>query len=211
MITHELLADVEAVIVDWDGTVVDSRQANFTALNDALRPYNVQVDRTWYREHAGLSIVDLLAEVVAVHGDLPITTIIAASRTQLLADIDQLRLVPVTIDLLNRARDRGIPCAVASNAIRPLVAGGISALQLGHLFAAIVTREDVRQGKPDPDPYLHAAALLRVRPRFCLAVDDAADGIAAARSAGMAVLTVRRDQLCWPDRVPAVRAQPARS
>jgi beta-phosphoglucomutase-like phosphatase (HAD superfamily) len=124
MITDNVLDDIEAVIVDWDGTVVDSQQANFTALNHALRPHGVQLDRHWYRQHAGLSIVDLLTEVAAVHGELPTTTIIAASRQQLLTNLHHLQPVPATIELLDRAQDRGLPCAVASGAIRPLVAGG---------------------------------------------------------------------------------------
>ncbi|WP_192772345.1 HAD family hydrolase [Plantactinospora soyae] len=79
---------------------------------------------------------------------------------------------------------------------------GIDALRLGHLFAAVVTRDDVANGKPAPDVYLHAAALLGVDPHRCLAVDDAADGITAAASAGLRVLTLHHQQLRWPDTLP---------
>lgn len=157
MTTETMLDHVEALIVDWDGSVVDSQQANFTALSDTLRPHGIQLDRDWYRQRAGLSIIDLLREVAAIHGDLPTTEVIAASRQQLLTGLHLLRPVPATIDLLHSAHERGLPCAVASGAVRTLVAAGIRALRLDHAFAAVVTREDVEHGKPAPDLYLRAA------------------------------------------------------
>jgi len=153
MITNELFDGIEAVIVDWDGTVVDSHDANYTALNHALRQHSVQLDRRWYHEHVGLSIVDLLNEVTAVHGDLPIARIIAASRQRLIAEIHRLEPVPATLELLDHAQNRGLPCAVASGAIAPLVTGGIRTLHLAHQFTAVVTREHVHHGKPAPDLY----------------------------------------------------------
>lgn len=199
METDDVLDSIAAVIVDWDGTVVDSQQANFTALNHALRPYRVKVDQQWYRQHVGMSITDLLTEVAAVHGELPTTKIIAASRQRLLANLHQLQPIPATIDLLDHAHDRGLPCAVASGASRTLVEGGMQALHLAHLFAAVITREDVHHGKPAPDLYLHAATTLGVQAKHCLAVDDAADGITAAREAGMRVLTLHDEELSWPE------------
>src|SRR5690349_19055523 len=112
MITNELFDGIEALIVDWDGTVVDSHEANYTALNHTLRPHGVQLDRPCYLEHAGLSIVELLAEVTAVHGDLPAARIIAASRQRLLAGLRRLEPVPATLELLDHAQNRGLPCAV---------------------------------------------------------------------------------------------------
>ncbi|MEV4709592.1 HAD family phosphatase [Actinoplanes sp. NPDC049316] len=205
MTVDDLLSDAAAVIVDWDGTVVDSQDANFTALSAVLLPYGVRLDRPWYEQHVGLSIAELLTEITAVHGDLPTRTIIGASRARLLAGLDQLRPIAATIELLDAAIDRGLPCAVASGAARVLVDEGIRALNLGHLFTATITREDVTRGKPAPDLFLRAAGVLAVNPRCCLAVDDAADGITAAHDAGMRVLTVQRGQLVATP-APAVQA-----
>jgi HAD superfamily hydrolase (TIGR01509 family) len=210
MITEDILDGVDAVIVDWDGTVAESQHVNFTALNQALHPHGVQLDRHWYRERAGLSIIDLLSEIVAVHGDLPTADVIAASRRQLLAGLHQLQPVPATVDLLERAHDRGLPCAVASGAVLPLVIGGIRVLRLGHLFTAVITGEEVPNGKPAPDLYLHAAACLGADPHRCLAIDDAVDGIAAAHAAGMRVLTLHHQHLCWPAMPSALDAGAAR-
>jgi HAD superfamily hydrolase (TIGR01509 family) len=83
-------------------------------------------------------------------------------------------------------------------------------LRLTQLFVAIVTREDVQHGKPAPDLDLRAATMLGVEPQHCLAVDDAADGITAAREAGMRVLTLDDERLTWPEPATAIRTDAER-
>jgi beta-phosphoglucomutase-like phosphatase (HAD superfamily) len=58
-------------------------------------------------------------------------------------------------------------------------------------FAAVVSGEEVADGKPDPAVYLLAAERLGADPAACVAVEDAPHGIAAARAAGMRVVAVR--------------------
>ena len=101
--------------------------------------------------------------------------------------------------LLYVARRAGLACAVASGASRALVGPGLQALGLAGEFAAVVAREDVARGKPAPDLFAEAARRLGVAPRACLAVDDAPEGVASARSAGMRVLTVIEHHLALPE------------
>jgi mannitol-1-/sugar-/sorbitol-6-phosphatase len=56
--------------------------------------------------------------------------------------------------------------------------------------AVLVTGDDVTQGKPDPEPYLRAAAELAIPAAHCVVVEDAPAGIQAAKQAGMTVLAV---------------------
>ncbi|MGW0883245.1 HAD family hydrolase [Streptomyces sp. NPDC002671] len=99
--------------------------------------------------------------------------------------------ITATLDLLEQARARRIPRAVASSAASVLVHSGIERLGLDRLLPVVATGESVTRGKPAPNVYLEAARQLCVAPSRCLAVDDAPDGIAAARSASMRLLTVR--------------------
>ena len=56
--------------------------------------------------------------------------------------------------------------------------------------AVLITADDVKRGKPDPEPYLRAAAGLNMLPERCVVIEDAPAGIAAARAAGMRVVAV---------------------
>ncbi|MEV4333624.1 HAD family phosphatase [Streptomyces sp. NPDC049597] len=179
----------QALVLDFDGTLADSRRGHEDALRAALRPYGVALDPNWYGLHIGLSIHDLLA-VLPGGRDLPHAEIIQHSRTHLLATVHSITPIPCVVELLQQARRAGLPCAVASGATRQLVTPGLDALGLKDAFAAVVAREDVTRGKPDPELFLTAARRLGVAPRRCLAVDDAPDGAASARAAGMQVLTV---------------------
>jgi len=94
------------------------------------------------------------------------------------------------IDRLDEVVAAGIPCAVATSASRFDVDRLLGRLGLRERFDAVVTAEDVRLGKPDPEVYLLAARGIGVPPRECLVFEDSVVGIQAARRAGMRVIGV---------------------
>ncbi|MFI9359160.1 HAD family hydrolase [Streptomyces lydicus] len=185
----ELLQGVDGVVVDWDGTVVDNAELRLRALQQALAPYDVDVDPQWYALNCGLPIREVIARLAGPR-TLPIEEIVPASRRLLLGGPPP-QLVDSTIDLLRRAEVLGLPRAVASAAAGVLIHPVIERLGLGELLPVVVTAEMVTRGKPAPDAYLEAARLIGRAPARCLAVDDAPDGIASALEAGMRVLAVR--------------------
>jgi HAD superfamily hydrolase (TIGR01509 family) len=187
---HPALTEgVRALVLDFDGTLADTTHSHEAALHAALASYGVDLDPDWYRQHVGLSITDLLAAHPAAER-LPHEEVVHRSRARLLELISDITAIDCVLELLHTAHRAGLPCAVASGASRHLVGPGLTALGLDHMFAAVVTREDVTRGKPAPDLFTQAAIRLGIPPGRCLAVDDAPDGIAAARRAGMHVLTV---------------------
>ena len=84
----------------------------------------------------------------------------------------------------------GIPRAVATSASRVDVERLLDPLGLLNRFDAVVTAEDVRRGKPDPEVYLLAAESIGAPPGQCLVFEDSVVGIQAARQAGMRVIGV---------------------
>jgi HAD superfamily hydrolase (TIGR01509 family) len=79
---------------------------------------------------------------------------------------------------------------LASSSNRPLIDAALAGMGLAELFEATVSSEEVARGKPAPDVYLEAARRLGVAPERCAAVEDSANGIRAARAAGMRVLAL---------------------
>jgi HAD superfamily hydrolase (TIGR01509 family) len=191
---------IDAVILDFDGTLADTAPGHEQALRAALQPHGLDLDHDWYLRHAGLSIRDLLAKLPDAR-QLPDNQIIQQSRTYLLATVGSITPVGCVVTLLRAARRAGLPCAIASGASRLLVQPGLEALGLTAEFAAVVSLEDAPRGKPAPDLYMEAARRLDVPPGRCLAVDDAPDGVTAALAAGMHVLTLADGQLVPADEV----------
>ncbi|MGV9383616.1 HAD family hydrolase [Nonomuraea sp. NPDC003707] len=199
---------IEALILDFDGTLADTTPSHEQALRAALQPHGHDLDHNWYRRHVGLSIHDLLAALPGGRS-LPYDEIIRASRAHLLATVHHTTAIACVVSLLHAARRAGLRCAVASGASRVLVHPGLDAVGLRHEFAAVVAREDVTHGKPAPDLYLAAAQRLDVPPGHCLAVDDAPDGVASARAAGIQhVITVADGHLAPADEDTTPRRAP---
>jgi HAD superfamily hydrolase (TIGR01509 family) len=80
--------------------------------------------------------------------------------------------------------------ALASSSNRPLIDLVLERAGLASFFEATVSSEEVERGKPAPDVFLEAARRLQVAPERCAAVEDSANGIRAARAAGMRVVAI---------------------
>jgi HAD superfamily hydrolase (TIGR01509 family) len=79
---------------------------------------------------------------------------------------------------------------LASGSEREVVEEVLGIKRLGRFFSAVVTDSDVQHGKPAPDIFLSAAALLNVTPQACCVVEDSKPGVAAGLAAGMKVIAI---------------------
>ena len=95
-------------------------------------------------------------------------------------------------ELLDALAAERTPMALVTNTQRALTERALKSIG-GHYFSATVCGDEVASGKPAPDPYLRAAALLGLAPEQCLAVEDSVTGSAAAERAGCPVLVVPND------------------
>jgi HAD superfamily hydrolase (TIGR01509 family) len=100
-----------------------------------------------------------------------------------------LPLLPGAIDAV-RALAARWPLGLASSSNREIIDVFLDAADVRGAFGATVSSEEVARGKPAPDVYLAAAAALGVPPQRCVAIEDSANGLRAARAAGMAVIAV---------------------
>jgi beta-phosphoglucomutase-like phosphatase (HAD superfamily) len=83
-----------------------------------------------------------------------------------------------------------VPCAVASSTQRANIEAVLDRIGLRQAFAAIVSAEDVVQGKPNPEVFRKAAGRLQMTPERCVVFEDAHVGIEAGHAAGMKVVAV---------------------
>lgn len=178
--------DVRALLLDLDGTLVDSTPAVLAAWRaaadrlglpfDLVAPHvhGVPADAVLRAAVPHLTQAERRAEAERVLADqaapdAPVEALPGAAA--LLAAVPADRVAVVTSGELRLVR--------ASAAKAGLV-----------LPEVLVTADDVVRGKPDPEPYLRAAAALGVDPADCLVVEDAPAGVAAGRAAGARVLAL---------------------
>ncbi|BCJ29882.1 HAD-IA family hydrolase [Actinocatenispora sera] len=178
----ELIAD--ALLFDLDGTLVDSLPA---------------VIRSWTAWAAERGISEARFASIQTHGrtsrsivaDLVPADEVDAADARIqeleLADLTGVTALPGAAELL--ARLDPARWAVVTSGVRRLAAARLAAAGLP-APRVLVSADDVRHGKPDPEPYLAGAAGLGVAPRRCVVVEDAPAGLTAARAAGMATVAV---------------------
>lgn len=110
-----------------------------------------------------------------------------------------VRVLPGATDLLDDLRRDGVPCALVSSSVRTMVDAVLDHIGPDR-FTVIVAREDVRKPKPDPEPYLVAAARLGVEPHRCVALEDSPNGVSSAHAAGCHVVAIPQQGTVIPAR-----------
>ncbi|CAM5488325.1 HAD family phosphatase OS=Streptomyces alboniger OX=132473 GN=CP975_04600 PE=4 SV=1 [Streptomyces alboniger] len=182
-----------AVILDLDGTLVDSEPHYYEA-SRALLAERTGRAYTWAdnERYVGISSHETLARWRTEYG-------IPAPVTELLADLDRRYLAlaragipvyPEMRELVERLYDAGVPMAVASGSSRAAIEAVLAGTGLDARLTRCVSSEEVERGKPAPDVFLAAAALLGADPADCVVFEDAAPGAAAARAAGMRCVAI---------------------
>ncbi|MGE3960833.1 MAG: HAD family hydrolase [Dehalococcoidia bacterium] len=184
-------AEIEAVIFDLDGVLADTEAVHLEASRRIVAP--AELDLAQYVQFVGGGW-DPYVDWIEVTYGIPRGEFDARYTP---AIVEALRFGPspamTGADALVRAViRRDLRLAVASMSKREWVEPTLDAIGLRALFPLVVTLDDVLQPKPDPEIYLHTAALLGVAPEACLAVEDSAHGVASAAAAGMRVVQVRQ-------------------
>ena len=180
-----------AVLWDMDGTLVDTEPYWFDIEFELVAEFG----GTWSEADAhslvGFDLLDSAREL-RTRGGVRLEPVEVVER--LLDGVirrvaDQLPWRPGAPELLAECVAADVPCVLVTMSWRRLADAVIAAAPPGS-FVTSVTGDEVSNGKPDPEPYLAAAAAVGVDPAACVAIEDSPTGVAAALAAGCATLGV---------------------
>lgn len=179
---------IDAVLLDMDGTLVDSDASVERAWTTWAGEYGVDVEEVLAVAHGSPAADTIRRLLPALGGD----AVTAAARRQHALQYDDLADVAAATGAheLLAALDRlRLPWAVVTSADGRLARARLRAAGIDPPM--LLTIDDVRAGKPDPEGYLLAAARLGADPAACLVVEDSEPGLAAGRAAGMPTAALR--------------------
>ncbi|HNS80646.1 MAG TPA: HAD family phosphatase [Kiritimatiellia bacterium] len=194
--------ELQAVIFDFDGVIVDTEPLHWRAFSEALRDDGLAFTWEEYADYyIGFDDRDAFREVFQQAGK-PLTSARLVALIRRKADAFQHLIsteppepYPGVLDRLREISGQ-LPLGLCSGALRGDIEPVLERFELGSLFDAIVTAEDVQASKPNPACYrrvlerLNAGRPSAIPPAGCLAVEDTTAGIASAQGAGMRVLAV---------------------
>lgn len=189
---HKMLLDIDAVIFDMDGSLVDSMWLWKAIDIEYLGRYGIPLPEDLQSRIEGMSFSET-AVYFKEHFAIPDSIEeIKADWNRMAWDkyLHEVPLKPGIPEFLEGCRANGIKLGIATSNSRELVENVAAVHKLRVHFTSIVTGCDVARGKPSPDIYLEAARQLEVPPERCLVFEDIVPGILAGKSAGMRVCAV---------------------
>jgi HAD superfamily hydrolase (TIGR01509 family) len=180
-----------ALLLDLDGTLVDSEPRHFVAHERFLATVGMPVTRAEVVGNVGKGDRAFYRSLCARQGVTVDVVDWVQRKTDVLMQLyrdEGLPLRPGVHDLLERAAQRGIFAHVVTSAERRLAALTLEVTGLAARLPARICHEDVTAHKPSPEPYLLACQRLGVPPARCLVVEDSLSGVRAGVAAGCTVV-----------------------
>ena len=176
-----------AILFDNDGVLIASEPLHWNAwehlLSELGLPYNSSEMRGFVGKTAPEIILALLNKYAPGWDRSRHDPVALAQRKNdiyLKLAQSQLTAYPGVHEGLEWLRSLGIRTAVVTNAKRRELEAALTITGLGELLDIHISRDDVTAPKPDPAPYLHAAAELEAEPHECIAVEDSPTGLESA-------------------------------
>jgi beta-phosphoglucomutase len=193
----------DAVIFDFDGIIVDTEPLHYEAFQEVLEPLGIGFSwREYVEAYMGFDDRDAFLEAFRTHGkdldDRRLAQLVASKSKIFLGIIGNgVRAYPGTVSLVTSLHASGLPLAISSGALRSDILPVLDILGITGCFPHVVSADDVRKSKPDPESYRLAYQRLKEThplvlstPDRCLAIEDTPAGILSAKGAGLKVLAV---------------------
>lgn len=187
------LGPVKGVIFDMDGLLLDSENLAMEALVASAHALGHDMSMAFCRRMIGVPADGCRALVREAFGEsFPSDAFFEGQEIALrqMVDAGKLTLKEGVVPLLDLLDTLHLPRAIATSSSRVRADHHLKLVGLFDRFDAIVTRDDVHRGKPDPEPYLKAAEAIKIPPSLCLALEDSHTGARAAHAASIRVIVV---------------------
>ncbi len=188
------MAKIKAIIFDFDGLLVNTEELLGIAFDKFLKRKGKTManeDHAVMMGRPAMVNMNYLKDKYGLEGT---AEDLLAERRKISAEIfeGRIALMEGVEELLERMRGWNLKYAIASGGRREIILPSLKRFAIDGMFLAVVTADDLVNsgGKPDPEVFLIAAERLGVKPDECVVLEDAANGIEAAKAAGMKAIFV---------------------
>jgi len=179
----------KAVVFDLDGTLIDSEALVKDAFQTVCGRFGAEMTDAQFLSLVGLHRAANDVQLLALYGqDFPLEDFHLAAKAHVGERSAPLK--PGALDVLDALDEMRLPYGLATSSRPHWVERHFTTHALTTRFRAVVTRDDVTDGKPHPEPYLKAASLLGMAPADVLALEDSHPGVRSAHAAGCMTVMV---------------------
>jgi beta-phosphoglucomutase len=201
-----LAPEIQAIIFDMDGVIIDSNPVHREAWAAYNRRFGIETTEAMHQRMYGKRNDQIVRDFFGAHlTDAEVAAHGAAKEAlyrEMMRPTLTTALVPGLRDFLEAHRH--MPLGLGTNAEPANVKFVLEEADLAHYFSAIVDGSQVERPKPAPDIYLKVAELLHIAPPHCLVFEDSYSGIEAAQAAGMIVIGIKTTHQTFPNLPQAI-------
>lgn len=177
---------MEAIIFDMDGVIIDSESLHFELEGEILEELGGSFSKEAHETLVGTTDYDMWTKLKEQFNLKPsVEEIIEMKKERFMENLHHIELVDNFKEFMLTIHNEGYPIAIASSNNRRLVNAIVNKFDLGKYMTFIISGEEVNNGKPNPEIFLTAAKKMNINPDECLVIEDAANGVKAAKAARM--------------------------
>lgn len=184
---------ISAIISDFDGTLVDTFEANLRAYQKAFNEVGLNLTAEKYRQCFGYRFERFMT-AVGITDEKTRNYIRETKKDCYPQFFDYLNLNKALIELIDGFHRMGGKTAIASTARKENLMNVVNYLEIGDSFDLIYAGRDVKQGKPSPEIYLKVMVELSMKPEDTLIFEDSEVGIEAAKASGANYIIITPEQ-----------------
>jgi beta-phosphoglucomutase len=175
-----------AVIWDMDGVLVDSLEIGWKAFNEITSKKGVTFDKDYITKNLGRSLRDMVVEWNRDYNlGIDFQKFVKESWEIQLNLLPNLTPDQNLIELLDQLKTKNVEMGVGTSSQKYRAEAILDILKIKNYFNTLVTANDIAEHKPSPQIFLEVAKRLEIGPQRCIVIEDAPNGIEAARKAGM--------------------------
>lgn len=177
---------IKAIAWDIDGTLVDSEPLHYRALLAGSAAVGADLGHVTEAEFRGVHMRDVWQSIRKfVPATVSFELWLDKIQDYYIEHSQQLIAIPGAVETIRAMAAQGLKQVCVSNSNRRIVDANVHALGIAPILEFSLSLDDVKKGKPDPEPYLAAAHMLGLAPQEVLVVEDSVTGATSGHLAGM--------------------------
>lgn len=198
------MSTIEAIIYDVDGTMVNSEPLHVSAWDEALRTLGKELSnlsQNFRQTMAGKKPIVIAQEMIdELNLSIPASELLERKSSHFFEKAKtSLPGMPGAVESIHRFKDAGYKLAIGTSLDKEFLDIVLKSLDVSNFFDVIVTGDQIKNGKPDPETYLKVSNLLGLPPVKCVVFEDAQSGIQSAKAAGAWCIAIENEDAISQD------------